>query len=248
MPLYTAQALVLRTYTLGDADRIVVFLTRDRGKRRGVAKGGRVSRRRFGAALEPLTRVNVSYFERENRELVRLEFADPLTSPMAAKDPDALGYVGYFAELLDAWVPENDVQEPLFRLGCAALDALTAGVPAVRVARYFEYWLLRLQGVYPSLAACAACGAGLGARGAALDRDHLRFVCRVCMPSASAPQLSAAALRFLREAAGVAPTDLRDVTLGTATAREIEQVHRRLFAVHLDREPRSARVLREMGA
>ena len=53
MPLYTADALILRTYKLGESDRIVVFLTRDRGKKRGVAKNARQSRRRFGGALEP---------------------------------------------------------------------------------------------------------------------------------------------------------------------------------------------------
>jgi len=56
VPLHTADALVLRTYKLGEADRIVVFLTRDRGKKRGVARGARKSVRRFGGALEPLTR------------------------------------------------------------------------------------------------------------------------------------------------------------------------------------------------
>ena len=55
MPLYTADALVLRTYKLGEADRIVVFLTKDRGKKRGVAKGARRPRSRFMGALEPLT-------------------------------------------------------------------------------------------------------------------------------------------------------------------------------------------------
>ena len=55
MPLYTTDALILRTYKLGESDRIVVFLTRDRGKKRGVAKNARQSRRRFGGALEPLT-------------------------------------------------------------------------------------------------------------------------------------------------------------------------------------------------
>ena len=55
MPQYTTDALILRSYQLGEADRIVVFLTRDRGKKRGVAKNARQSRRRFGGALEPLT-------------------------------------------------------------------------------------------------------------------------------------------------------------------------------------------------
>jgi DNA repair protein RecO (recombination protein O) len=248
MPLYSAEALVLRTYKLGESDRIVVFLTRDRGKKRGVAKGARVSRRRFGGALEPLTRVRVAYFEKETRELVSLNFADPLASPMAARDPAALGYVGYFADLLDAWSPDNDAQEPLFRLGSAALDALAAGTPAAVLARYFEYWLLRLEGVYPSVTACADCGRAFGDRGASLDREHLRFVCRACAGTAAAGTLSAAALAFLREAARVPPAALARVGLEPDAARDLERVHRQLISAHLDREPRSSRVLRDMGA
>ena len=61
MPLFTAEALILRTYKLGEADRIVVFLTRDRGKKRAVASNARKSRKRIGAAHEPLTEVRVSY-------------------------------------------------------------------------------------------------------------------------------------------------------------------------------------------
>ena len=62
MPLYSSEALILRTYKLGEADRIVVFLSRDRGKKRGVAKGARRARSRFLGALEPLTRVNVAFY------------------------------------------------------------------------------------------------------------------------------------------------------------------------------------------
>src|SRR5260221_444854 len=51
MPIYTSDALILRTYKLGEADRIVVFLTRDRGKKRGVAKGARRAKSRFGGGV-----------------------------------------------------------------------------------------------------------------------------------------------------------------------------------------------------
>jgi len=149
VPLYTADALVLRTYKLGEADRIVVFLTRDRGKKRGVAKGARRPRSRFTGALEPLTEVSVAYFEKERRELVGLNYAETRRSPLMLGSPDALGYVSYFAELLDEWAQEADADERLYRLGASMLDALAAGTPVEPLARYFEYWLLRLQGVYP---------------------------------------------------------------------------------------------------
>jgi DNA repair protein RecO (recombination protein O) len=149
VPLYTADALVLRTYKLGEADRIVVFLTRDRGKKRGVAKGARRPRSRFTGALEPLTDVQVAYFEKERRELVGLNYAETRRSPLAFGNQDALGYVSYFAELLDEWAQEADADDRLYRLGASMLDALGGGAPVEPLARYFEYWLLRLQGVYP---------------------------------------------------------------------------------------------------
>jgi len=148
VPLYTADALILRTYKLGEADRIVVFLTRDRGKKRGVAKGARRARSRFVGALEPLTEVRVAYFEKETRELVGLNYAETVRSPLAHVT-DAIGYVGYFAELLDEWAQEADADDRLYRLGASMLDAMAAGAPVEPLARYFEYWLLRLQGVYP---------------------------------------------------------------------------------------------------
>src|SRR5215211_4110783 len=106
MPVYTSDALILRTYKLAEADQIVVFLTRDRGKKRGVAKGARRARSRFIGALEPMTRAGVAYYEREQRELVRINYVEPTRSPLSMMDrpgapADAFGHVGYFAELID---------------------------------------------------------------------------------------------------------------------------------------------------
>ena len=151
MPLYTADALVLRTYALGEADRLVVFLTRDRGKKRGVAKSARRPRSRFMGALEPLTEARVAYFESARRELVGLNYAETIRSPMKMTSEaaqDGLTHAAYFAELLNEWAQEADADERLYRLGASMLDALAAGAPVEPLARYFEYWLLRLQGLY----------------------------------------------------------------------------------------------------
>src|SRR3954447_6209882 len=148
MSLNISDALILRTYKLGESDRIVVFLTRDRGKKRGVAKNARQSRRRFGGGLEPLTCGRIAYFECEQRELVSLNYVEQVRSPLSAADGHALGYVCYFAELIDEWAQEADPNETLFRLGATMTDAIAQGVPIEPLARYFEFWLLRLQGVY----------------------------------------------------------------------------------------------------
>jgi DNA repair protein RecO (recombination protein O) len=211
MPLYTADALILRTYKLAESDRIVVFLTRDRGKKRGVAKNARQSRRRFGAGLEPLTYGRVGYLERERRDLVSLHYVEPLRSPLAAVDGDALGYVGYFAELIDEWAPEADPNEPLFRLGASIVEALAGGVPVEPLARYFEHWLLRLQGVYE------------------LD-----------------VRLSTGARAFLAAARTASPFAVGEIAVTREALDELEAAHRALIAMHLEKDLKSARVLRQM--
>jgi DNA repair protein RecO len=172
---------------------------------------------------------------------------------MAAR-PDALYHVEYFAELIDEWAPEGDPNERLFRLGTATLDALTAGVPTLPLARYFEYWLLRLQGVYPPYVACHRCGAVLdrGEPGAYLEPGAHVFTCRECsgrVAEAAGDRvvgLSGPALRFLAAAARTPPSDLGLAPLPVRVDRELEAVHRALLRVHLERDLRSARVLREV--
>jgi len=211
MPAYTTDALILRTYTLGESDRIVVFLTRDRGKKRGVARNARQSRRRFGGALEPLTYGRVGYTERERRELVHLQYVEPIRSPLAAASGEALGYVSYFAELIDEWAQEADPSETVFRLGASMVDAIAQGVPVEPLARYFEYWLLRLQGVYEADA-----------------------------------RLSSEAREFLATARGISPYAIGGVAVSPRALRELESAHRALIAMHLEKDLKSVRVLREM--
>jgi len=255
MPLYTTEAVILRTYKLGEADRIVVFLTRDRGKKRGVAKGARRVRSRFGGALEPLTKVTVAYFEKEHRELVGLNYVETERSPLASPDPRALSYAEYFAELLDEWSPDSDPNERLYRLGASTVEACAAGVPIDSLARYFEYWVLRLQGVYPSHLACHGCGGALDGPeegGAVLIPGGPVLMCLACAQSMGraaddrGAALSGDAIAFLRGAAAVAPLQVSELPFSARIDRELEAVHQTLMVTHLEKELKSARVLREM--
>jgi DNA repair protein RecO (recombination protein O) len=213
MPLYSADALILRTYKLAEADRIVVFLTRDRGKKRGVAKGARRPRSKFVGALEPLTHVRVAYFEKERRELVSLNYSEPARSALSGGTIETLGCAAYFAELIDEWAVESHEDERLYRLGVSMVEALSSGVPCGPLTRYFEFWLLSLQGVYPA---------------------------------ARLQPLSPASQAFLAAIRKINPQELGGVTVTREMLRELEALHRSLIAMHLEREPRSIKVLKEM--
>ena len=251
MRAYSSDALVLRTYRYGEADQIVVFLTEDRGKKRGVAKNATKSRRRFGGGLESLSRGQAAYVEYETRELVRLDRIETRLSPFRAasgRDTDAaahvLGHAAYFAELLDEWAPDNAANERLFRLGAAVAEAMCAGGSVDALARYFEYWLLRLEGVYPALDRCPRCGRASLATGAVLVLAERVYVCEDC--AHGGPVLSANAMRFLREAGRLTPADVGSRAGDAASLGELERAHDRLIAMHLEKELRSARVVREL--
>lgn len=246
MPLFSSEALVLRTYRLGEADRIVVFLTSDRGKKRGVAKGARRTRSRFLGALEPFTSVRVSYYEREHRDLVRVSDVETVRSPLAARDPESLNYVGYFAELMDEWAQEADPNERLYRLGASMVEAMALGAPIARLARYFEYWLLRLQGVYPPAIACHECAAGLEDDGAWISAREGMFLCARCGGPGKGVRLSSLSIRFLHEASRIRPADLEAISWSIQIGRELEAAHSLLITTHLAKELRSMRVMREL--
>jgi DNA repair protein RecO (recombination protein O) len=146
----------LKTYPLGEADRIVAFFSRDRGKMRGVANGARRMKNRFGASLEPLAHSRIQFFEKENRELVRIQSADLLDSSMKLfEDYDRAVCAGRVVELVDRFCRVSR------RMPCStgSPDGQGAeqGCPLEFAACYFEVWMLKLAGVFPDLFVCSAC-------------------------------------------------------------------------------------------
>ena len=170
MALHQSDSIILKTYPLGEADRIVAFFSRDHGKLRGVANGARKMKNRFGASLEPLAHSRIQFFEKENRDLVRIQSADLLDSPMKLfEDYDRAVCAGHMVNLVDRFLPEHEPQDAVFRLVRMTHRALEQGCSIEFASCYFEIWMLRLAGVLPDLFACASCSKPL-------NSDDARFL------------------------------------------------------------------------
>jgi DNA repair protein RecO (recombination protein O) len=249
VPLRETEAFVLRAHPLGEADRIVTFLTRSEGKVRGVAKGARRSRRRFGSNLEPLSRVRLRYFERETADLARIEAADLLESfYRLQEDPERAAVLACFAEVADTFAREQQEDEAFFRLLHAVLRAVRDGLDLDRAARYFEIWTLRLHGVLPSLTECARCGEGLPASGAYYDRRESGVACGRCRGARRAGDvaLNGAALRAAQQMLRWRPEDLRDAPWTAAALRPLGAVAEAIFFDLTERRFKSYEVLRSL--
>src|SRR5438445_1816023 len=195
VPVKEAEVFVLRSQALGESDRIVTFLSRASGKVRGVAKGARRSRRRFGSNLELLSRVRIVYFEKEGLALARIESAELLESfYRLQEDPERGALLACFAEIADAFAREQQEDEAFFRLLHATLRAVRDGLVRDWAGRYFEIWTLRLHGVLPSLRECARCGSGLLETGARYDPRDGGVLCPRCSDRGKECRLPAVAL------------------------------------------------------
>lgn len=163
MNLVTTDAIVLRSYNLAEADRIVVCLTRNAGLVRAVAKGARRMKSRFGAALEPFTVIRLDFYEKENRELVTISRAEIIKSNFElAAQLEIAEVLGYMAELIVEFAPPHEANDRLYRMLDACVEALAVNPPQAKlVLRYFEIWLLRLAGSFPDVSSCAVCGGTL---------------------------------------------------------------------------------------
>lgn len=149
--IQTCEAITLRTYAFGEANKIAVFLSRNQGLVRGVAYGAKKSRARFGAALEPMTQVRISVKRKEHEDLAVIQNCEIIrASPAYQLGWEQSLYLGYFAELLVEFGREQAENERLYRLTLAVLDVVGV-VPDALLARYFEFWLLRLEGILPAL-------------------------------------------------------------------------------------------------
>lgn len=163
MPLRETEAIVLRTYRLGEADKIVSLFTRQFGRLRGVARGAQRPKSRYGGTLELLTHVRLWLFERENRDLVYLNAVELLESFFVMqRDYRVQAAAQYVAEVSERLLPEREVDERAFRLLIAVLRGLKVSREVDLPLLYFNYWLLRLEGFLPDLERCASCGSSLG--------------------------------------------------------------------------------------
>jgi len=154
--LYRDEGIVLRTYKLGEADRIVVFCTRGHGKVRAVAKGVRKTKSKFGARLEPMSHVALQLYE--GRELDIVTQAESIDHFRAIRDDlDRLARASSMLEAVDQMSQEGGVNPRLHQMLLGALRALAAHNGPVVVPAFF-WKLLALEGYTPVLDRCAECG------------------------------------------------------------------------------------------
>jgi DNA repair protein RecO (recombination protein O) len=242
MGLVETEAIVLRTYNLAEADKIVVCLTRATGIVRAVAKGARRLKSRFGAGLEPFTIIDLTYFEKEGRELVSLRQAEIIRSYFnLSNDAETVAALAYMGELLVEFAPPHEPNEKLFRMVRAvteALEQIPSEIPAL--VRYFEIWTLKLAGFFPEIQTCGSCGKKLSDEQFSYLNAELKLRCGNCSNHLGTA-LSAAARIQLRSAQRLSPQEFAKAASNLAVnpRNEMTNLTQGLIGRALERQPRT---------
>lgn len=219
MPSRESEAIVLRTYPLGEGDRLVSFLSRADGRLRGVARGARKPKSRFGASLEPLSYVRIWFYAKETQQLVRISQCELIESFVEAQRPyNASVAFALLAEVAEGILPEGEPSDPAFRLLLATCRAIgQTGLIALPVS-YFVIWVLRLGGWLPSLERCSGCRRDIREERVWAAEDGSGIFCQACRRPESRPlpaESLLAARSMLRESLdALAGRGGREVPLG----------------------------------
>jgi DNA repair protein RecO (recombination protein O) len=242
MALFETEALILRSYNLAEADKIVVCLSRSAGLIRGVAKGCRKLKNRFGAALEPFTLINLTYYEKEHQELVSFRQVEILKSRFnLSSNTSILTGFSYMGDLLIDFSPPHQANDNLFRMALACFEAGSETPDDLEaVLRYFEVWLLKLEGFLPDLRVCANCQREFGLDEVAYLGNDLSLRCVQCSQSRG-NAISKRLRTHLRSTERLSPAKFAESAreVSTDTKKEMAELTFQILGRVLERTPKT---------
>lgn len=245
MPTLEAEAVVLRQYDLSEADRIIVFFTREFGKLRAVAQGAKRPKSRLGACLEPLNHVHLRFYLREGADLARIRECETIHAYLGRGSSLLRLYAfTYMAELLHETVQENNPNSHLFRLFLAIANASDSLGIREGLLRYFELWTLKLNGLLPNYDYCSACGRCVKDEGFYTEQKTGQGLCDACSGKRGI-RVRPAAAESLSNLVRLSPREFATKALGREAATDLERFSQMLLELHLEKRLKSYGALKE---
>ncbi len=259
-------ALVLAKQDYRDTSLLVDFYTAEHGKVKGIVKGIRDGRERYGSTLEPFSLNEILFYKRKRggdlHQVTQVELVD--LYPAVREDLERLSYASYFIELMDELTEAEEADPEIFQLALDLLAFLGTGASAKRAARIFEIKFFELLGLMPEIKACVICRTELPDP-AFFSVKQGGIYCKACAVKAqgSFPRngyngaevastgvgipLSRGTINFLEHARRAPVKDLYRVKVAQEVGEELEKVLRRFVDFHLQKKLNTVVFLEKMG-
>ncbi len=254
MGLCSTRAIVSDTMRISNTSKLVTLITENRGLVKVMARGARRPTSRYGAALEPVTLVDVIYYSKAEREIQSLSSADIIQEyPRIKADLKTLAAGTAMMEAAQALTTADDPVSGTFAVLVDALDAMEcheAGEPDVRFWR-FMLRLLAAAGYRPSLDRCILCGKKPHALSTFFSYTDGGVVCS-CAPTDGKYgfRVSPGSLMAMKSLMVAREDELGRIRIGRAQRREIEQAVLQFYSYHTgsSRPPHALAFMRKIEA
>jgi DNA repair protein RecO (recombination protein O) len=236
---FRCDAIVLKRHDFGEADRIVVLFTRQRGKLRAVAKGVRRTTSRVAGHIELFTHVELQMAQGRDLDLItQAESRNPFRA--LREDLERTSHAYLVAELADTLTEDAEEQPELFDLLVQTFDALQTTADPRQVVDHFQVLLLGILGFRPSLTACLLCREELQPGRNAFSPFLGGALCPRCGPGeTSARPIASDVLKVLRHFQRTATPGSFRLHLPDTVARDVSRTLRELSERHIERRLRS---------
>lgn len=243
--LYRTAAIVLRQMDYGEADRILTLLT-PAGKVTAIAKGIRRSTSRKAGHLGLFSHAQLIMARGRNMDIVSQ--ADTVEAHEGLRgDLLRYAYASYAAELMDRFAQEEEHDGALFDLMASALGWLAEEQDPRLWARYYELRLLAAAGYQPQVQQCVVCHAVIVPETNGFSLEGGGLVCPRCAAAqAQVIELPLVVQKLLRYLTVCAPEQVRALRVTSGTHDQLESLLRRYLEYVMERELRSAVVLRRL--
>jgi DNA repair protein RecO (recombination protein O) len=237
MPARETEAIILKTFPLGEADRLVSFFGRTSGRMRGVAGGARRVKNRYGSTLDVLSHVQLWYVEKETRDLVRIQQCELLESFHKAQSDYGLSTgLALVSEICERVLPEKEAVESMFRLVLLTVREIERRGEWAHAVSYFAFWAVRLGGWLPRFDACASCGEFFESQPAFYARWEARLLCEKCRTPGMRP-LHVAARELAERLTKMRLDQMTDADFGDpSAARELRETSLDWIEHHTERK------------
>lgn len=154
----TMTGMILTVMPIGDYDKRLVILTKERGKINAFAKGARKQNSTLLACCQPFTFGSFSLYEgKSSYNVVSADISNYFVE--LREDLETVSYGLYFCELADYFTRENVNETFVLKLLYQSLRALAKRSISQELIRYiFELKIITLNGEAPQMFECVKCG------------------------------------------------------------------------------------------
>jgi DNA repair protein RecO (recombination protein O) len=245
MPVFEADAIVLRQYSLSDSDRIIVFITREFGKIRAAAQGVKKLKSLFSGCLEPFNHIQIEFWNREGKDLSQVRRTELIHS-FTKRDPSfrQICAFSYFSEITHEIIQENQANPALFRLLLSCFHAGEQLPINSALIRYFELWSLKLNGLLPNYGYCSNCGKCVKEEVFFTWIEAGQTRCVNCAQGRGL-RIGEQASAFLDEILHLPPDKVAVQAIAQEALIDVERLTQRLLIINFEKKLKSYRILKE---